>query len=149
MRLQIHTKVSAEWQEVKKGFTEKLFLALNPPFPKVKLLQFDGCREGDIVSIELGFLLFKQNWISEVMDDGGTHDCWHFTDVGTALPFFLKSWRHTHTVKACDQGSSIIDDIHFTTGTQLTDAIFYPVLYLQFLYRRPTYQKVFGIKKPQ
>jgi ligand-binding SRPBCC domain-containing protein len=42
-----------------------------------------------------------------------------------------------------DEGTIIIDDITFRTPSILTDYLFYPLLYLQFLYRKPIYKKVF------
>ena len=42
----------------------------------------------------------------------------------------------------------IIDEIEFRTPTILTDYIFYPILYLQFLYRKPIYQRIFKTPNP-
>ena len=144
MRITIKTHVNAAISEVKEGFTEDLFLSLNPPFPPVKLLQFDGCKQGDKVALELNFLLFKQRWVSGITEDAESGERWHFVDQGTTLPFFLKSWKHTHIVENATEGSTIIDDINFTTGTMLTDLLFYPALLGQFLYRKPIYKKIFG-----
>ncbi len=143
MRIQIKTKVGATLEKVKKGFTKDLFLSLNPPFPPVKLKQFDGCKTGDKVVLELNFLLFKQKWISDIIDDHQDKDSWHFIDVGVELPFFLKKWKHHHGVKKASSGSVIIDDITFSTGMIITDVLMYPLLYGQFLYRKPIYKKIF------
>ncbi|MEP0985711.1 hypothetical protein [Ekhidna sp.] len=143
MRIQIRTKVGASLKEIKKGFTEDLFLSLNPPFPPVKLKQFDGCSAGDEVILELNFLLFKQVWKSEIVEETETEASWHFIDVGVKLPFFLKKWKHHHGVEHEESGSIIIDDITFSTGTILSDLVMYPLLYGQFLYRKPIYKKTF------
>lgn len=144
MKLKITTQVRASVANVKEGFTEKLFLALNPPFPPVKLLQFDGCKKGDTVSLELNFIFFKQKWTSDITAEGETENHWYFVDKGVQLPFFLKIWEHRHEVEKDGEASRIIDDIVYTTGTILTDVLMYPILYFQFLYRKPIYQRVFG-----
>lgn len=143
MRIQIKTKVDASLEKVKQGFTEDLFLSLNPPFPPVKLLQFDGCQTGDQVALELNFILFKQMWVSDIIKDDLNESSWYFIDQGIKLPFFLSSWKHHHGVKRESEGSTIIDDITFSTGTILTDLFMYPLLLGQFLYRKPIYKKFF------
>ena len=143
MKITISTKVGAKLDRVKDGFTENLFLALNPPFPPVKLKQFDGCTAGDKVALELNFIFFKQMWVSNIIEDFKTEYQWYFVDVGEQLPFFLKSWNHLHEVRAVSKGAKIVDDITYSTGYLLTDLLMYPVLYLQFLYRKPIYKKRF------
>ncbi|MFK7953307.1 MAG: hypothetical protein AB8B73_10720 [Ekhidna sp.] len=143
MNIQIKTKVGASLEKVKSGFTEDLFLSLNPPFPPVKLQQFDGCKAGDKVKIELNFILFKQLWVSDIVEDKLDDNSWYFLDIGVQLPFFLSKWRHHHGVEKTDSGSVIIDDITFSTGMILTDILMYPLLYGQFLYRKPIYKRRF------
>lgn len=143
MKITIKTRVNSDLQRVKSGFTEKLFLSLNPPFPPVKLLEFGGCETGDIVSLQLNFIFFKQTWTSEITQDTQTENEWLFVDQGIKLPFFLKSWTHRHVVEKEGTESVIIDDIKYSTGTFLTDLIMYPVLMGQFLYRKPIYKRVF------
>lgn len=144
MKLKITTPVKAPLENVKAGFTRDLFLSLNPPFPPVQLRQFDGCVAGDKVELELNFIFFKQTWVSDIIEDQESEDRWYFIDVGTRLPFFLKSWRHHHQVERVGDGSRIIDDITFSTGTILTDLLMYPALLGQFLYRKPVYKKIFS-----
>ena len=143
MKLKIVTDVDASLDDVKEGFTKDLFLKLNPPFPPVKLLEFGGCQKGDKVSLELNFILFKQHWISDIIEDSQSGHVWFFVDKGVKLPFFMKTWRHHHEVRSTDDGSQIIDAIEFSTGTLLTDLLMYPSLLGQFLYRKPVYKKIF------
>ncbi|TRX56003.1 hypothetical protein FNH22_17735 [Fulvivirga sp. M361] len=144
MRLKISSKVLCNYLEVKNGFTEKLFLKLNPPFPPVKLLVFEGCNKGDRVSLELNFLLFKQTWTSLITFDHSDSSVFEFIDVGKKLPFFLKSWEHHHSViRLNDTESEIVDDISFTTPYKMLDWLLLPALWLQFMYRKPIYKKIF------
>ncbi len=144
MKLRIKTHVKAPLKSVKSRFNQDLFLSLNPPFPPVKLLRFDGCQKGDQVELELNFLFFKQRWVSDITEDHETGTKWCFVDIGTELPFFLKLWKHHHEVQMSETGSEIIDDITYSTGTLLTDLLMYPVLLGQFLYRKPIYKRVFN-----
>lgn len=144
MKLRIETKVKASLDSVKNGFTQELFLKLNPPFPPVQLLRFDGCKSGDKVVLELNFILFKQEWISDIIEDSQDTKKWYFVDKGTKLPFFLKKWKHRHVVDQKESYTAIIDDITFSTGTILTDILLYPALVGQFFYRKPIYKKVFS-----
>lgn len=144
MKLKITTAVNQSASEVWKGFNESLFVKLAPPFPKVKLLQFDGSQKGDRVGLELNFVLFKQKWLSDIIDNGEDEEKIFFIDKGVELPFFLKTWQHKHILEKRKKGSTIVDDIEFSTGTIFTDLLMYPALYLQFLYRKPVYKKEFN-----
>jgi len=144
MNIRISTKVSQSYTSVMQGFNEQLFLRLNPPFPPVKLVRFDGCKKNDIVSLELNFILFKQKWVSQILEDHLNETKFYFIDFGTKLPFFLKYWKHQHRILKYNNEAVIVDDIHFKTPFFLLDFLLYPVLYLQFLYRKPIYKKVFA-----
>lgn len=143
VRIIIKTQVEQQWAEIQKGFNEELFLQLNPPFPKVKIAQFDGSKKGDQVSMELNFGLWKDHWTSLITHDK-THDSgFDFIDEGTKLPFPFRYWRHHHIVEKNITGSVIIDDITFKSPLKLLDVLLYPLLYAQFLYRRPVYKRLF------
>ncbi len=144
MHLKLKTKVNQDFLSVKEGFNEKLFLSLNPPFPPVQLKEFGGCRKGDKVHLELNFIFFKQDWISEITFDNTSDSIFEFVDEGTKLPFFLKYWKHHHIVKKTKKNQSfIIDDINFKSPFIIMDFLLYPVLWLQFAYRKPIYKKLF------
>ncbi|MEM7550481.1 MAG: hypothetical protein AAF363_12440 [Bacteroidota bacterium] len=146
MQISIETKVESPVQQVVDGFNEELFMSLNPPFPPVDLKRFDGCKKGDFVELKLNFLLFKQIWKSEITEDVEKEGYFHFVDVGIKLPFFLKKWKHKHVIKKSNGGAIIEDNITFNTPFILTDFVMYPALYLQFLYRKPIYKKIFKLK---
>jgi ligand-binding SRPBCC domain-containing protein len=143
MKLTIATPVNQTALEVWQGFDKDLFLKLSPPFPKVRLLQFDGSLKGDRVGLELNFGIFRQRWISDITENGETDEEIYFIDKGVKLPFFLKKWQHRHTIKKMPNGSVIIDDIFFSTGLFILDLIMYPGLYLQFYFRKPVYREIF------
>lgn len=144
MRLTISTSVQQSIQQVWAGFNQTLFGKLSPPFPPVRVVRFDGSQIGDEVHLELNFLLFKQNWISEIIDQKTTKYEIYFIDEGTRLPFFLSYWHHKHRLVSTEAGSKIIDEITFRTPSILTDYLFFPLLYFQFLYRKPIYRKTFS-----
>lgn len=143
MRLTFSTLVEQNHLEVKSGFDERLFKKLAPPFPPVNVKQFDGCETGDTVALELNFLIFKQQWISKITADGTSDQEFFFVDEGTKLPFFLKKWTHRHRVIADPSGSIIRDEIEFEAPFAWMNPLLYPVLWLQFAYRKPIYREVF------
>ena len=144
VKIKIDTLVNQSLEEVKSGFDQHLFLKLNPPFPKVKLQRFDGCLKGDIVSLELNFILFKQLWISEIVEDESSDDAFYFVDEGTKMPAIFKYWRHKHLLSDKGGKTEISDNINYRTPFIILDWLLYPFLYLQFKYRKPIYRKVFG-----
>ncbi len=144
MRLTVTTPVRQDYITVMKGFTEQLFMRLNPPFPPVKLLRFDGCKKGDVVSLELNFILFKQRWDSLIVESELNDREFYFIDEGKKLPFFLKYWHHHHRILKDGTHTRLVDDITFRSPFLLMDYLLYPVLWLQFWYRKPVYRKVFG-----
>ncbi|KOY87547.1 hypothetical protein AD998_16655 [bacterium 336/3] len=144
MKLSITTNVTKPYKDVFRFFTKELFIKLSPPFPKVKLLRFDGSEKQDKVIVELDFFLFKQEWESVITEKSETKEEIYFIDEGVKLPFFLKKWKHIHRIMKDGDKTNIVDDIEFETPFRPFDILFYPILYFQFAYRRPIYQKVFG-----
>ena len=143
MKLTIRTAVNAPLPTVWAGFNLALFNKLSPPFPPVKVVRFDGCLKGDVVSLELNFLLFKQRWDSDIIDQQTTSDEIYFIDQGTKLPFFLKVWHHKHRLIKTGTGTVIADEITYQTPNVLLDYVMYPLMWLQFAYRKPIYRRVF------
>ena len=143
MHLKIKTKVKAEFEYVINHFDEDLFKKLNPPFPPVKLIRFDGSEINDIIDLELNFILFKQKWKSKIINVSKSGQYYYFTDKGIVLPFFLKTWKHKHLIVKSKQGCTIIDDINFNSPLSFLNFFLYPVLLFQFLYRKPVYKKYF------
>lgn len=147
MKINIETSVNQSVTQVWEQFDEKLLMKLSPPFPPVKLISF-GQKVGEKVTLELNFFIIRQLWVSKITDSYYTVEESYFIDEGTQLPFFLKYWKHKHRIVKSNTGSVIIDEIEFRTPTILTDYIFYPILYLQFLYRKPIYRKFFKNLSP-
>jgi ligand-binding SRPBCC domain-containing protein len=144
MNLQIITTVQKSYKQVFGLFTKELFLKLSPPFPKVKLIRFDGSEKQDKVIVELDFLIFKQEWESVITEKVETKEEIYFVDEGTRLPFFLKKWKHTHRIVKNGEHTDIVDDIEFETPFRPLNILFYPILYFQFAYRKPIYKKIFS-----
>jgi ligand-binding SRPBCC domain-containing protein len=149
MRFAIVTEVSANLQKVWDNFNENLFQALAPPFPPIRLLRFDGSLKNDEVHLELNFLLFKQVWISRIIEQTDSNNEIYFVDEGIKLPFFLGYWRHKHLLQATANGTRIIDDITFEAPIKALSWLLFPVLYVQFLYRQPIYKRYFNKKAPR
>ncbi len=145
MEIKIETIVDGEFKEVFKQFELDLFTVLLPPLGLIKLKRFDGSKPGD--EVHLSFPLAQQ-WISVITEtDSSDQKCW-FIDEGKILPWPLKDWKHRHIVESAGSDrSKIIDHINFSTGNKLMDLLFYPLLYLSFLMRKPAYMKFFASKE--
>ena len=146
MRVVVRTFVSQAPAQVMAGFTRALFEALAPPFPKLRVLRFDGCRTGDKVEIELDTVVKRLPWTSLITDDGLRPDGTHFfIDEGQVLPTPLRYWRHHHRIEpGPNGGSAIVDDLEYRTASWLLDAVLYPAMWTQFAWRRPVYRRWFN-----
>ena len=145
MHVILRTAVAQPPAQVMAGFTRELFIALAPPFPKLRLLRFDGCRTDDQVEIELDTLVKRLPWTSLIVDDGQLADgTLFFVDEGQTLPPPLRYWRHRHLIQPGPQGGSIIvDDLEYRTATPALDALLYPAIWAQFAWRKPIYRRWF------
>ncbi|OWY22605.1 hypothetical protein C7N43_01520 [Sphingobacteriales bacterium UPWRP_1] len=144
MQFTITTRVEQPFRTVFAGFNRALFMALKPPLVPMKLLRFDGCNTGDEVHLNLGF---GQEWISIITEFSDTSNAVCFTDVGKKLPFFLQSWQHKHSITAAEGNpneSLITDTITYQSHNTLLTRLLYPVLYMQFAWRKPVYRRFFG-----
>ena len=148
MNIQLETPVEEHYLKVKSGFTEHLFKQLAPSFPPVKVLQFEGCKTGDHVALELDFLLFKQKWTSLITEDNTDDKEFYFVDEGLILPFFLGKWRHKHRIISTKNGAIIRDEIDFSGPFFWMTPLLYPLLWIQFWYRKPIYRKIFKKSTP-
>jgi ligand-binding SRPBCC domain-containing protein len=110
----------------------------------VKLLRFDGSTKGDLVTLELNFIFFKQKWTSEIVADLTDENEFYFIDKGIQLPFFLKKWTHKHRILKDGEKSIIRDEIDYEAPFGLLTWLLYPTLFLQFAYRKPIYKKIFS-----
>ncbi|MFN3998809.1 SRPBCC family protein [Algoriphagus sp.] len=143
MQIHLETHVEQGYLDVKAGFNETLFTKLSPPFPPVKLLRFDGSEKGDLVTLELNFIFFKQKWTSEIIEDNTTDLEFYFIDEGVELPFFLKKWKHKHRIISSGIGSIIRDEIEYEAPFGILTYLLYPALWLQFAFRKPIYKRIF------
>lgn len=147
MQFKITTVVSKPLEQVFEGFDERLFVELNPPFPfpRVRVLRFDGCLLRDEVHLQLSFWgLFTEKWVSVITHKQQTYKQIDFIDTGRTLPFFLHSWKHQHILqRTAENHTCIIDQINFEAAAWLPDWLLLPALYLQFSFRKPIYKRFF------
>jgi len=144
MKITVKTNVQEDIKAVWAGFNADLFLKLNPPFPPVKLLRFDGSTTGDEVHLEINFLVNKSLWVSKIVDHGESANEIYFIDEGAKLPGMFKRWKHRHRIVKNGTESTIIDEIEFHSPFVLLDYLLLPSLWLQFLYRKPVYKRIFA-----
>lgn len=142
MKILLVTKVTCPLARIKVGFSRELFLALGPPWVKINLKRFDGCKVGDEVHLEIKQGPLNQKWVSVISRAEETKGQWFFRDEGKVLPWPLKLWRHDHIVRRLsDTDSEIIDDITYDAG--VFNYVLYPLLRATFGIRPKRYKKFF------
>lgn len=143
MRICIVTQVAQDFRTVYEKFDLELFKKLKPPFVRIYVKRFDGCKKGDVIHLELGFLGARQEWLGTITEYEQNDNEIKFTDTGVKPPGFLKDWRHVHRITGNNDSSFIADDITYKTGNVLLDYIMYPVLYYMFYIRKKIYKSSF------
>jgi ligand-binding SRPBCC domain-containing protein len=142
MNFIIRTRIANTTKEsVIKAFDRSMFLRLAPPFPKLELLRFDGCETGDEIHLQLGFILYKKKWVSQVTANGSKNNELYFVDEGSTLPPPLHYWKHYHGIH--QEGTNVVveDNVMYQSGNIILDILLYPFFYLLFFYRKPIYKK--------
>lgn len=138
MNINLKSVVKGDLASVSQRFDADLFRYLLPP--GASLIEFGGSKKGDRVHLKLPI---AGEWISEIIEDGGSEDQLYFVDEGVTLPFPLKKWLHRHVLHKDGQQVIIEDNMNFSTGFKLLDILFYPMLYFAFLPRTWQYGKYF------
>ncbi len=144
MNFNVETNVQMPYQEVYSHFDRHLLTELSPWYPRMKLVRFDGCSKNDQVHLKLDFLLFSQDWNSQIIETGEEHRGLYFIDQGIKLPFFLYYWEHKHLIRRCGSGATIIDAVYFKSRNIFFDWLLLPFLWMSFQSRSKIYQKFFG-----
>jgi ligand-binding SRPBCC domain-containing protein len=139
MRIVLKSKVDCTLKKVNDNFDEELFKYLLPP--GAKLIEYGGSETGDIVHLKLPL---AGTWKSKITDHGRNSGSIYFIDEGVTLPFPLKRWKHKHILNQNENKTIIEDNIAFSTGFLLSDALVYPFLYLAFSPRVKQYKKYFA-----
>lgn len=144
MRVHLQTNVQQDYLRVFNAFDATLFQKLSPPYPRLKLLRFDGSAPGDVVAVELqtGFKSFQ--WTSLITERNISETEAYFVDQGQVLPPPLRYWHHKHLVSKNGSGAIIHDIITYSTGIKALDLVLYPLMLAQFSMRKAVYRRVFG-----
>ena len=138
MNITLKSKVEGKLTEIHHRFDADLFRYLLPP--GAQLIEFGGSKTGNIVHLKLPL---AGEWISEITEDGKTNDSAYFIDEGRTLPFPLKKWKHKHILYRSGIHTILEDNMSFSTGTIITDILFYPILLVAFLPRVWQYKSYF------
>ncbi len=143
MRLHLKTIVQQDFMSVFNAFDEQLFRELAPPYPRLKLLRFDGSAPGDVVEVELQTGIKAFRWTSLITEREITDTAAWFVDEGQEMPPPLRSWRHKHLVTELGSGAMIHDIIDYSSGYKALDLLLYPLMLAGFGMRRPVYRRLF------
>ena len=116
MLLHLKTTVQQDFRSVFHAFDEQLFRKLAPPYPRLKLLRFDGSAPGDVVEVELQTGIRSFRWTSLITEREITDRAAWFVDEGQEVPPPLRTWRHKHLVTQHGSGAIIHDIIEYSTA---------------------------------
>lgn len=122
-------------------FTDRLLAALSPPFVKPVTQLYEGNRPGHQLRFSLHTPLGTQTWTGKVTEEQISETEIYFVDEGLEMPFGLIYWRHKHRLLKTVEGTRIRDEVQFRTKNSLLSVLLFPVLWFQFLYRKPMYAK--------
>jgi len=138
----IQTKIGAAMPFVWSQFNEALLKKISPPFPKIHINRFDGCKEGDLVILEINLLFIRVIWSSKIIYSKQDVHQSTFIDEGITVPFGIKQWKHEHSfIKIDDSECYILDDVTYKTSNVFLDIILFPFLWGMIFYRKPFYRK--------
>ena len=101
---------------------------ISPPFPKVLKVEMSEkpLKKGSKVSLEIDFLLFRQNWLIKISElvPGSL-----ITDLQETGPF--KFWEHNHRFTGEDGAVVMMDEIRFLPPFGIFGWLALPFVYLQ------------------
>jgi ligand-binding SRPBCC domain-containing protein len=99
------------------------------------------------VHLVLGVVPLKQRWVSIITESEQKENYFRFVDKGAVLPFPFATWEHEHIVLQLPNGKVRIEDnIRYTTAPIIFEKMLYPLLLLQFGYRKKAYPRFFSRK---
>ncbi len=143
MTLRLATEVDGYYLDVMSRFDRNLFEALRPPIG-MEIHKFTGSKKGDQVVLNFTFPA-KFTWQSDIIEDGHNEERAWFVDIGTILPWPLKSWRHEHIVEHISQDRSrIVDKMTYSCGSHLLTIIIRPFMFGAFFPRKRVYKQYFS-----
>lgn len=138
----IRTTIGASMPFVWSKFNESLLKKISPPFPKVNIQRFDGCKTGDLVILEINLIFIQVIWSSEITYAKQDSNQSVFIDEGIKVPFGINLWKHEHSIIKIDESRCYIQDfITYKTSNVFLDIILFPFLWGMIFYRKPFYQK--------
>lgn len=142
MRIFIKTKVHNNLSTIHQKFDRNLFEKLSPPLMTVKVERFDGCLKDHEVHLLIQSLFVRNKWISKITTSELNEKVFYFIDEGIEIPPPLKKWKHIHRVEAIDSSNCyVIDDITYSSGSNLLDYALFPFLFGMFKFRQPIYKR--------
>lgn len=143
MTIILKTEVAGNYLDIMQKFDRELFEALKPPVG-MSIREFTGSQKGDKVVLDFTFPA-KFTWQSDIIEHGQNKEKAWFVDIGSVLPWPLKSWRHEHIVERIDDHSScIIDHMTYSCSNAAITMAVKPFLFAAFYPRKRIYKQYFS-----
>jgi len=129
-------------QDVYSVFDFRLLTALSPPMMKPEAKIYEGNKLGDQLYFVIRTPIGGFPWKGKVTEESITENEIYFVDEGTEMAFGMSTWKHKHRLIKINDGTLIRDEVFFDTKNRLLKYVLLPGVWMQFLYRKPLYEKI-------
>ena len=140
----LQTRGAQPPDEIFPVFGEAAFVASLAP--RMMGLHVDriGMALGDEIEVHFSGLGPRGPWVSRIVELVRTGDDIAFVDRSVRLPWPFATFEHHHGFRHDGNGTTLIDDVRFTTSPALLGPLLRLVLRRSFAYRQPIYRRRFG-----
>jgi ligand-binding SRPBCC domain-containing protein len=129
-------------QDVYSVFDFRLLAELSPPIMKPEAKLYEGNELGDQLYFVIRTPIGDYPWKGKVTEESITENEIYFVDEGIQMAFGMSAWKHKHRLIKTDYGTLIRDEVFFDTKNVLLKYVLLPGVWMQFLYRKPLYEKI-------
>ena len=137
--------VETDFEKAVYAFNNIDFVKFLVSFQPIKIIIWEGIKNGDYAFFKLWFLGWKNFKVKHSNYRLNSEEL-YFTDTGLELPLNLIFWKHNHIIKKNKNKTTIEDSIQFKHSNILMEYILFPILVTPILTRKVLYKMYFTSK---
>ena len=143
MKFVVESKIrDVNIQDVYSVFDFRLLAALSPPMMKPEAKLYEGNKHGDQLHFLIRTPIGRFPWKGKVTEENISENEIYFVDEGIEMAFGMRAWKHKHRLIKTNEGTLIRDEVFFDTKNPVLKYVLLPGVWMQFLYRKPLYEKI-------
>ena len=143
MKFVVESKIrDVNIRDVYRVFDFRLLAKLSPPFMKPEAKLYEGNKPGHQLYFIIHTPIGGYPWKGKVTEENISENEIYFVDEGIDMAFGMSAWKHKHRLIKTDTGTLVRDEVYFDTKNPLWKYVLLPGVWLQFLYRKPLYEKI-------